>query len=255
MRSGSNTFSNQKRLSEKTINNTILKNQSKNIRKSLSDNFFDLSAWEVLRGNWSTTGSQVSSSSTSSSYPILLSYDIKSQNISATALTSRSGAGIVFWLSDENNWWAGFPFYTTESETFVSGSFSCNCTDTGRAWGYYKGRPLFSQDCNTCYTYSTRTRYRYYLRLVSSISGSVSTVGNIELFNSLDTSDNISGVRVITNGNSITASARTDSGTFFGSSISVTPSSPNRGFRSGIIFAPGGFTESSVFTSFSIEAL
>jgi hypothetical protein len=113
---------------------------------------------------------------------------------------------------------------------------------------------LYTEDCTLYYSYSNRNRYRFYVRLISSVAGVVSTIGNTELFNSLDSNDNINGVRVTTSGNAITVEMRDASNAFYATTISQTPATPNRGYGSGIIFAPGGSFESSVVSDIQIVA-
>ena len=254
MRIGSSTFNKRKTVGQKKLPKRLLTNQNKDVNPSLSDTFQNLSSWKPLSGTWSVSSGDLSTSTSSSSYPILLNFDIQSQDVVITSSINSSGAGVVFWAVDQNNWWAALPFYSTESESYVVSSYSCNCTDSGRAWGFYKGRPLYSEDCSTCYNYANRNRYRYYIRLISSVGGTVSTIGNSELFNSLDTNDNINGIRVTTSGNSITVEMRNASNNFYATTISHTATTPNRGYESGIIYAPGGSFESSVVNDISIVA-
>lgn len=254
MRIGSSTFNKRKTVSQRRLPKRLLTNKNKNINPALFDTFQGLSSWKPLSGNWSVSGGDLSTSTSSSSYPILLNFDIHSQDVVITSSINSSGAGVVFWVVDQNNWWAALPFYSTENESYVVSSFSCNCTETGRAWGFYNGRPLYSEDCSTCYNYANRNRYKYFVRLISSVGGTVSTIGNVELFNSLDTNDNINGIRVTTSGNSVTVQMRNNSNAFYGTTISHTATTPYRGYESGIIHAPGGSFESSVVNDITIVA-
>jgi hypothetical protein len=255
MRIGSSTFDKIKTVGERRVPKGILTNQNKNISPVLSDTFLNLSSWKPLSGTWSVSGGDLSTSTSSSSYPILLNYDIYAQDVVITSSINSSGAGIVFWVVDQNNWWAALPFYSTENEQYVASSYSCNCSDTGRAWGFYKGRPLYSQDCSTCYNYANRNRYRYFVRLISSVAGVVSTIGNTELFNSLDTNDNINGIKITTSDDTITVQMRNASNAFYATTISHTATTPNKGYGSGVIHAPGGSFESSVVNDIEIVAL
>jgi hypothetical protein len=255
MRIGSSTFNKRKTVGQRKLPKRLLTNQNKDINPVLSDTFQNISSWKPLSGNWSVSGGDLSTSTSSSSYPILLNFDIQAQDVVITSSINSSGAGVVFWAVDQNNWWAALPFYTTENESYISGSYSCNpCTETGRAWGFYKGRPLYSEDCSTCYSYSNRNRYRFFIRLISSVAGVVSTIGNSELFNSLDSNDNINGLRLTTNDNTITVEMRNASNAFYGTIISHTATTPNKGYESGIIYAPGGSFESSVVNDITIVA-
>jgi len=254
MRIGSSTFSKRKTVSQKKLPKRLLTNQNKDINPSLSDTFSNLSSWKPLSGTWSVSSGDLSTSTSSSSYPILLNYDIDAQDVVITSSINSSGAGVVFLVVDQNNWWAALPFYSTGSESYVVSSYSCNCTDSGRAWGYYKGRPLYSEDCSTCYNYANRNRYTYFVRLISSVAGVVSTIGNTELFNSLDTNDNINGIKITTSNDTITVQMRDASNAFYATTISHTATTPNKGYGSGIIYAPGGSFESSVVNDIEIVA-
>jgi hypothetical protein len=69
----------------------------------------------------------------------------------------------------------------------------------------------------------------------------------------VSSSDNINGIEVSTNGDVITIRARNDSNTFYGSGISYTALNPNKGYKSGVIFAGGSnYLESSLVQDISI---
>jgi hypothetical protein len=84
------------------------------------------------------------------------------------------------------------------------------------------------------------------LRSLCSISSSNSpcTVGS---------TDNINGIQVSTSGNVITVRARDDANNFYGTAISYTAVSPNKGYKSGVIFTPGStYLLSSVVTNINL---
>jgi hypothetical protein len=91
------------------------------------DNFTGKGGWIDTSGSWNVLNNTISTGTAASNYPISLNYDLRSQNINASINVNNAGAGIVFWYVDSNNWWAAFPFYDSESETFGTGSFTCNC--------------------------------------------------------------------------------------------------------------------------------
>lgn len=245
----------------------IIPQQRKKFNPSFTENFNELNAWKPLRGDWSTTSGTLTTPTAATSYPILTSYDLRSQNITATMSLNAAGPGVVFWLVDENNWWAGVTFYTQGIESYRTGTYSCEpCTSTGTYFGCSGPQPTCTvangcptgsgcgrwgtQICSTCYFTANRTRYNFFISILSSVNGTVSNIANINLRSTCSVStqwspctaasnDNINGVQVSTSEDVITMRARDDANNFYGTSISITASNPNRGYKSGIIFTPG----------------
>jgi hypothetical protein len=266
MRLGSNSISQNRPISKQTIQPGIIQNQFKKFNPLLSDNFNIIGPWSPTRGTWVSDGNNLSTTTDATSYPILTSFDLRSENITATMSLISSGVGIVFWLQDENNWWAGVTFYVQSSESYITGTFECNCRGTGRCWGCYGGpnvpcpspstgcspcRCLEVTTCDTCYSTGSRTRYNFFIRVLSSVNGTVNQEAILNLRSTanatsqwspatVSSADNINGIQLSTSGNVITLRARDDANNFYGSAISYTASNPNRGLRSGIIFTPGG---------------
>jgi hypothetical protein len=267
MRLGSNSISQNRPISKQTIQPGIIQNQFKKFNPLVSDNFNIIGPWSPTRGTWVTDGTNLSTSTAATSYPILTSYDLRSQNITATMSLISSGVGVVFWLQDENNWWAGVTFYVQSSESYTTGTFSCNCRDTCH-WAVYCAIPPSCQGvcctasgqncralgggvvCDTCYSTGTRTRYNFFIRILRSVDGSVTQESILNLRSTasdstqwspatVSSADNINGIQLSTLGNVITLRGRDDANNFYSSSISYTASNPNRGLRSGIIFTPG----------------
>jgi hypothetical protein len=270
MRVGSSSISQNKTFSKNNIIKGLPQRQRKNFNPNVSDEFQLLNAWSPIRGVWNTDGENVSTITDSTSYPILTSYDLRSENITATMSLISSGVGIVFWLQDPLNWWAGVTFYTQSSESYTVGTFSCQpCYNTCH-WAIYcpAGKGSSCQGvccsancsapqylgggtvCSTCYTPGTRTRYNFYIRLLKSIDGVVNQEAVLNLRSTasastewspatVSTADNINGIQLITSGNNITLRGRDDTNNFYSSSISYTASNPNLGSQSGIIFTPG----------------
>lgn len=277
MRIGASTLNNKRSLSNNSLAKGILPYQVKDISATLIDGFEVLNAWDPIRGTWTTDGNKVSTSTSSSSYPLLTSFDIRSQNITATLSLDSAGSGVAFWVQDQDNWWAAFPFYSTGSESYITSSYECNCRVIG-CWGYYCNwayngktfvwtcRCLENTRCDTCYNTASRSRYDFYLKLIKSESGVVSEVTNILIRSTASTStsfspatvssdDNLNGIEITTNDDIITIRGRDDSNNFYSDTISYTASSPNRGFKSGLIYAPGGnYLLSSAATSITLVA-
>lgn len=275
MRIGSSTLNQSKPLSKKNTIKGLIPQGFKNFNPSISEEFEILNAWDPIRGTWTTNGTTLSTSTSSSSYPLLTSFDLRSQNITATMSLDSAGAGIAFWVQDASNWWAAFPFYTQGSEPYTTSSFECNCRVVG-CWAYYCNwayngktfvwtcRCLENTQCDTCYNTGNRTRYNFYLKLINSTNGTVSDVTNILIRSTANDStafspatvsseDNLNGIELNTNGNIIIVRGRDTSNNFYGDTISYTAISPNIGYKSGIIFAPGGnYLLSSAVNSISI---
>lgn len=255
MRIGSNTLNNKKTISENKIVKGIQPLQNKNFNLDISDTFNNLSAWSPISGNWSTDGDTITTSTSSSSYPILQNFDLKAQDITATMSLTSAGPGIAFWIQDSQNWWAGITYYTTFSETYtVRVDTRTDCVDRGFCFGTdLNGAPWGCYSCSTTSTAvpGTRTRYNFYIQLIKSENGIVTDVTNVLLRSTCTAStqyspctissvDNINGIQISTLGNLITFRGRDDSNNFYTTSISYTASNPNKGYGSGVIYAPGG---------------
>jgi hypothetical protein len=100
--------------------------------------------------------------------------------------------------------------------------------------------------------------------LLSSVNGTVSTITNLLLRSTCNATssfspatvsgdDNINGIELSTSGDIITVRGRDNSNNYYGSTISYTASSPNKGYKSGVIFTPGSnYQESSLVQDISI---
>lgn len=263
MRLGSSTLNQNKPLSKNSFIKGIIPTNFKSFNPVISDEFTTIDSWEQIRGTWTTDGTNLSTSTPSSSYPIISSFDLRSQNITATMSLDSAGPGVVFWLVDSNNWWAGVTYYTQSSETYITGE-GCNEVPNARCWGWDGRRAWGCTRCDVFYNYGTRTRYNFYIKLLSSVNGTISDITNILLRSTcsvstswspctVSSSDNINGVEISTSEDTIRVRARDDSNNYYGSTISYTASSPNKGLRSGVIYVPGSnYLESSVVGNISI---
>lgn len=263
MRLGSSTLGQNKPLSKTNLLKGIIPANFKSFNPVISDEFTNIDSWEQIRGTWSTDGTNLSTSTPSSSYPIISNFDLRSQNITATMSLDSAGPGVVFWLVDADNWWAGVTYYTQSSESYITGE-GCNEVPNARCWGWDGRRAWGCTRCDVFYNYGTRTRYNFYIKLLSSVNGSISDITNILLRSTcsatsswspctVSSSDNINGVEITTSEDTITVRARDDSNNYYGSAISYTASNPNKGFRSGVVFVPGSnYLESSVVGNISI---
>lgn len=93
--------------------------------------------WSVLRGTWSISSNQATSSDSGSTYA-LATVDVGAQNVIVSADIADGGPGVAFWVTDANSWWASSVNYrtTTTSYTYsgccggsisVTPGSSCTC--------------------------------------------------------------------------------------------------------------------------------
>ena len=144
--------------------------------------------------------------------------------------------------------------------TYVGGSCGCQFTTVN----YYCnscGSTTTCLDCPTtysciacptqtyCYSCGTGTGYNYYLRLLQSSGGTVSTAtGDVSIGSAA------AAIKVTTSGNSITARAYSDTAmtSQLGSSLTYSPASPTKGTQHGIIKAPTDYSQGSTVDDFSV---
>lgn len=257
MRIRKSNLGSQKTVSNRTFPKRLATAQTKKINYSHSDGFSTLANWINYRGSWSFTGSAATAQQASSNYSMALAADIDIPDISAQVSLNTSGAGIAFWVASTNDWHAAIPYYTTAAETYIASYRSCNCQEC--CWGYYC-RPApqtgchstcGSCGCQSCPNYATGTRYRFYVRLLKSVGGTVSVIQDVEVRTTLnDSNDNLDRLRVRTLGSNVIVEAGSPDGNFYGSLINRNETTANRGPSCGIIYAPGGSSESNVLNSF-----
>ena len=80
MRIGSSTLGQNKTFNKSNIIKGIVPQTNKKFNPTLSDTFNILNAWDPISGTWTTDGNTLSTATSSSSYPILTSFDLRSQN-------------------------------------------------------------------------------------------------------------------------------------------------------------------------------
>lgn len=204
MRIGSSSIGQNKPISKKNYSKGLELNRFKNFNKNIVDNFNFLNGWDPVVGTWSTTNNVLTTSSNASTHPILLSYDLRAQNISATMSLDSAGAGIVFWFQDINNWYAATTFYTSGSETVSNGTststthtwytgywsitgptgcsssipyHSCPKDINGNSCGCWPSGGTNSSTTVTCNN-GTRTRFDFFIRILRNVNGTISQFGN-----------------------------------------------------------------------------
>ena len=261
MRINTTSLSGTKTLNARKIPKSIYASGTKNYKREYTDTFTSLGAWISLKAGWTFGTGDAVTTQPSTNYTLSVS-DVQAKNIDAAIDLNKSGAGIAFWVESPNTWWAAIPYYTTNSEQYISSYYSCNCQQC--CWGYYC-RPAPQTGCHStcgscgcwsCPNYSTGTRYNYYLRILQSVNGTV-TVKQDTLFNTTlnDDTDNLTGLRVVTNGASITVYAKSNAGTYLATTNSYNATEAPKGILTGIIFAPGGYAETALIASFTTKAV
>jgi hypothetical protein len=246
---------------KKTLNSSTTRKgiQEKDVKRSYSDNFDFFGPWRNIKGAWQESNAQASTPTSASEYPISINYDIVDADITAQISTFGSGAGLAFWVVGPGDWWAAIPYYTQNSEQYISSYYNCNCRQMG-CWGHYCHathgcHDVCGETCDQCPNYSTGTRYRFYTRLIRSVSGTVSTIQDTEVRTTLnDSNDNFAGIRLITNGQNIKIFAIQDNSSYYGTVMDRNEPTANKGPNTGIIYAPGGTATSNVLDSYIASA-
>lgn len=120
--------------------------------------------------------------------------------------------------------------------------------------GSYSGYWEFTSRVCNAWTTVTTTNYRSRLRILRSVSGTVSEQQLATISTTSSSAyNNISSVRVITSGNNITVAGFSGSNqsSQLGSNVGLTATSPVRGRRVGIIKSSGGTRQSSTIDDFN----
>lgn len=87
--------------------------------------------WSVTSGTWGITNNNAVTSTAASSYP-LLTFDALSTDavVKATLPTTKSaGAGVAFWVTDNNNWWAAI----ADKTDYSAAPYNCPTNGTNVA--------------------------------------------------------------------------------------------------------------------------
>lgn len=106
--------------------------------------------WSVLRGTWSISSNQATSSDSGSTYP-LATVDIGAQNVIVSADITDGGLGVAFWVTDANSWWASSANYRTSSYSYSCCGGSTGPTNVGC------GSTTTSGSCGSSYTQPSPT--------------------------------------------------------------------------------------------------
>lgn len=211
--------------------------------------------WTQTTGSWSLVSGDATTSTPASSYP-LLTFDANKKEVvvrAEPATTNTFGWGVAFWVVDSNNWWAVVADreeYTCQTGTTTG---CCACGDGGISTGFPSCNCVYC-DCGTCpsnpncgqtqsagtCTYPVYgTCYRYRVRILRRVSGTVTVIDSATL-----TEGNIGGslsigyVQAAINASGqITATAQMSTGGAV-TTLTNTPSSPTKSNRHGAILTP-----------------
>ena len=155
--------------------------------------------------------------------------------VSGTGCYEIEGGNAVYLAAAQS-----IPITCTNQDCTACGSTISNVTCT-------------NSDCAACGSYScgcsTCTNDYYWMRMLKSVSGTVSTVISDYSLASLP-----AAIKVITNGGTITEYAYSDTAmTSLLGSTSATPASPVIGNKVGIIKAPAAITQGTTVDNFSAQ--
>jgi hypothetical protein len=107
---------------------------------------------------------------------------------------------------------------------------------------------VYDTCCNTCYQTCTGTSYNYYLRLLKSVSGTVSSATS-----DISLGQEAAAIELTTYDDSISARAysNTARNIQIGNTLSYTATSPVKGIGTGLIKIPSDYTQGSTIDNFS----
>lgn len=248
-------------------------------------------AWEATRGVWSANGSQATTATTASNYPIA-AVNFTSPNATIN-LDVSDGSGAAFWITDAQNWWGlastssisgnvCVSGYTNYSAPFSYGGTAASYgsefsgyTQTCTAYGIFQDYGEYYQIC-TAYvatptytqTYSAGTPATYVPASYSFYCGSYANTYNYSLTlvksiaNTITTvttqalSSAAASIRLLLNGESISAtgySSSQQSGSNLGT-LTNTATGASRTSKHGIILIPSA-QQQTVVDNISIDVI
>jgi len=177
----------------------------------------------------------------------------------ATATPSTSRVCSTGYLCTSDNFCYSIPGCggsIVGSSTLVT-TYSCFTayTTTPTTYTGYTATTYYppTYNCYTSYTSSSVTTYTSSIRIISSVSGAVVTDSTTSLTSNTTAYTNVASMEVNTNSNTITAKGYSSAGQVsqLGSTVTRTPTSPNRGTSVGIIKAPTDANQGSTLDNYS----
>ncbi len=238
----------------------------------------DGSLWDATRGTMVVTSNTLTTSDSVSGYPMVTT-DMGVENVAVEVTATNTGQLASLWVTDSNNWWGVQTYSESVQCNCYTYYYQYNCTSTPYACGcsnvtvcsqwvcgfYYNNFSCKScveyysyQSCSsTCYNYSCQTGSAQtcstcatnYMRVLQSVSGSVSAIYSWAL------ASLASAFRVKTTGNQITMQAYSDTAmtTQIGSDTNYTPSSPTKTKRFGLSIGPSAYNQGTSISSVIIK--
>jgi hypothetical protein len=221
--------------------------------------------WNAIRGVWFANGSAGQSDTAASSYPIATVTFAQNANVS---VSTSNGTGVSYWVTDSGSWWASYSYNTSYScncQTCYYTSYTCNggvSYSTNQPATYPCNASYVGAICSTsfnagidawanttcasntvAYSCNCQTCYSYYLKMLKSVGGTVSTAtGDVSLGSAP------AAISVNTSNDTITAKAWADTAmtSQLGTTQTYTATSPTKGTGVGIIKAPADGQGSTV---------
>lgn len=228
----------------------------------------DGSLWDATRGTMVVTNNVLTTSDSFSNYPMVTT-DMGVEDIAIEVTATNTGQLASLWVTDSNNWWGVQTYSQSESCNCYTYSYSCNCsayyydcncgsyTYCGSYAGPYCLYYVTSYSCQTCTGYSCQTCYGYacstcypnYMRVLQSVSGSISALYSWTL------SSLAAAFRVKTSGNAITMQAYSDIAmtSQIGSDTTYNASAPTKTKRFGVSIGPSNYNQGTTVSKVIIK--
>jgi hypothetical protein len=233
--------------------------------------------WNAVRGVWSANGTQATSSGAASDYPLATVPMLSPNNVLKVA--TSNGVGLAFWVSGAGDWWAAVPVSTSASENFSTCTFNSCCSTTAKSCCYAFGvntspsvcnsfvdldyGPIYldsgsqcvSSNCCTGSPTNTRTRFYWALRVIKAIGGVFTTESEVAIANSLTNSNLINSISAVTAGDSLVATAFSDTNslTQTGTPITIPLTNSVKANGVGIIKTPSTNNQGSTADNFTVN--
>lgn len=202
------------------------------------------------------------SSVASSSYPRALFRTTDQNGKTFNAYGLGYGSGVVFWATDSQNWWAAInDVDTSQSYDTVCSTYACTTTYCTK-YSYvarYGVTPCYVYACSayTCSAYSNiNFRYNSAIRIIRSISNSVSTVTSAVMSNNQAGNTGtipLTMIQVSISGGTATVAGIDGSGNQRASTTTSGGSGTLTGFVGSPVTAGTGFTATPSITRFTVS--
>lgn len=227
----------------------------------------DGTVWSATRGTMVVYSNALTTNDSVSTYPMITA-EMPQEDVSVEVTATNTGQLAALWVTDSNNWWGVQTFSQAESCNCYTYYYSCNCytysydcncgsrTICGSYAGsyclYYVTRYVCDtcsgQSCSSCPGYACSTCYPNYMRVLQSVSGSISAVYTWTL------ASLAAAFRVKTAGNAITMQAYSNSNLTgqIGSDTTYNATSPARTKRFGLSIGPSSYNQGTTISKISI---